>query len=508
LDTVSPVVNCQNVTIYLDANGAASITAADINNNSTDNCAIISLTAGQTSFTCANIGANTVSLTATDASGNSSSCNATVTVLDTVSPVVNCQNVTIYLDANGAASITAADINNNSADNCAIISLTAGQTSFTCANLGANTVSLTATDASGNSSSCNATVTVLDTVSPVAQCQNITIYLDANGTASITAADINNNSTDNCAIISLIAGQTSFTCANIGANTVSLTATDASGNSSSCNATVTVLDTVSPVVNCQNVTIYLDANGAASITAADINNNSTDNCAIISLTAGQTSFTCANIGANTVSLTATDASGNSSSCNATVTVLDTVSPVANCQNVTIYLDANGAASITAADINNNSTDNCAIISLTAGQTSFTCANIGANTVSFTATDASGNSSSCNATVTVLDTVSPVVNCQNVTIYLDANGAASITAADINNNSTDNCAIISLTAGQTSFNCANIGANTVSLTATDASGNSSSCNATVTVLDTVSPVVNCQNVTISPRCQRSSFYHSS
>jgi hypothetical protein len=495
LDTVSPVVNCQNITIYLDANGTASITAADINNNSTDNCAIISLTAGQTSFNCANIGANTVSLTATDASGNSSSCNATVTVLDTVSPVVNCQNVTIYLDANGAASITAADINNNSTDNCAIISLTAGQTSFTCANLGANTVSLTATDASGNSSSCNATVTVLDTVSPVVNCQNVTIYLDANGAASITAADINNNSTDNCAIISLIAGQTSFTCANIGANTVSLTATDASGNSSSCNATVTVLDTVSPVVNCQNVTIYLDANGAASITAADINNNSTDNCALNSLTAGQTSFTCANIGANTVSLTATDASGNSSSCNATVTVLDTVSPVANCQNITIYLDANGTASITAADINNNSTDNCALNSLTAGQTSFTCANIGANTVSFTATDASGNSSSCNATVTVLDTVSPVVNCQNVTIYLDANGAASITAADINNNSTDNCAIISLTAGQTSFNCANIGANTVSLTATDASGNSSSCNATITVLDTVSPVVNCQNTNL-------------
>jgi subtilisin-like proprotein convertase family protein len=495
LDTVSPVVNCQNITIYLDANGAASITAADINNNSTDNCAIISLVAGQTSFTCANIGANTVSLTATDASGNSSSCNAIVTVLDTVSPVVNCQNTTIYLDANGAASITAADINNNSTDNCAIISLVAGQTSFTCANIGANTVSLTATDASGNSSSCNAIVTVLDTVSPVVNCQNTTIYLDANGAASITAADINNNSTDNCAIISLVAGQTSFTCVNIGANTVSLTATDASGNSSSCNAIVTVLDTVSPLVNCQNITVYLDANGAASITAADINNNSTDNCAIISLVAGQTSFTCANIGANTVSLTATDASGNSSSCNAIVTVLDTVSPVANCQNITVYLDANGAASITAADINNNSTDNCAIISLVAGQTSFTCANIGANTVSLTATDASGNSSSCNAIVTVLDTISPVVNCQNINVYLDANGAASTTAADINNNSTDNCAIISLVAGQTSFTCANIGANTVSLTATDASGNSSSCNAIVTVLDTVSPVANCQNITV-------------
>ena len=487
LDTVSPTASCQNITVYLDGTGNATITAADIDNGSTDNCTTVSLSADITAFTCADVGANTVTLTVTDGSANTSTCTSTVTVNDTVSPTASCQNITVYLDGAGNATITAADIDNGSTDNCSTVSLSADITAFTCAEAGANTVTLTVTDGSANTSTCTSTVTVLDTISPIASCQNINAYLDGAGNVTIAAADIDNGSTDNCSTVSLSADITAFTCVDAGANTVTLTVTDGASNTSTCTSTVTVLDTVSPTASCQNITVYLDGAGNTTITAADIDNGSTDNCGSVTLSANITAFTCADAGANTVTLTVTDGSANTSTCTSTVTVLDTISPTASCQNINAYLDGTGNVTITTADIDNGSTDNCSTVSLSADITAFTCADIGANTVTLTVTDGNANTSTCTSTVTVADTTSPTASCQNITVYLDGTGNTTITAADIDNGSTDNCSTVSLSADITAFTCAEAGANTVTLTVTDGSSNTSTCTSTVTVLDTISPV---------------------
>jgi len=79
--------------------------------------------------------------------------------------------------------------------------------------------------------------------------------------------------------LTLAISPSSFDCTNIGANTVTLTVTDESGNSSTCTTTVTVADTVAPTATCAaDFTVQLDASGAATITTAQINNGSTDNC--------------------------------------------------------------------------------------------------------------------------------------------------------------------------------------------------------------------------------------
>ena len=57
---------------------------------------------------------------------------------------------------------------------------------------------LTGTDDNGNASSATATVTVEDNINPVTLTQDITIELDANGDASIVAADVDNGSNDAC----------------------------------------------------------------------------------------------------------------------------------------------------------------------------------------------------------------------------------------------------------------------------------------------------------------------
>ncbi|MCF8459885.1 MAG: HYR domain-containing protein [Flavobacteriales bacterium] len=498
-NNIIPSVSCQDITVYLDGSGNASIVATDVDGGSNAACGIASLTVNPSAFTCANVGTNTVTLTGTDNSGNVSTCTAVVTVLDTISPTAVCQNVVIQLNAAGNASVTAASVNDGSADNCAIASLTLSQTSFACAEVGANTVTLTVTDANGNTSTCTSSVTVEDNIDPTIVCQNITVELDASGNVSITGADIDNGTTDNCSTVgstlTLDVTPGAFDCNNVGSNTVTLTATDENGNSSSCTADVTVEDNEAPIALCQNITIYLDATGNVGIVPADVDNGSSDNCGIANMIVTPNSFTCSGVGPNPVTLTVTDVNGNVASCASTVTVLDTISPNAICQDIVVQVDASGNASIVPSQVNNGSNDACGITSLVVDVSTFNCSVVGANTVTLTVADDNGNTSTCTSNVTVEDNVDPNALCQGVTVQLDANGDASIVASQINNNSTDNCAIASLAVSTDAFDCSNVGANTVTLTVTDVNGNTDNCTATVTVQDNIDPTAVCQNITV-------------
>jgi hypothetical protein len=235
-----PMVFVQNLTAQLDASGNATITAANVDGGSNDDFGIASFSINQSSFTCANVGANTVTLTATDTSGQTATADATVTVEDISAPNALAQNITVQLDGNGAASITAADIDGGSNDVCGIDGLALDRNTFTSADLGAHTVTLTVTDVNGNMATVTATVTVEDNVAPEAICQDHTVILDENGIGSITTAVIDNGSSDNVAIDSVSVSPNEFTGADLGPNTVTLTVTDISGNTASCTATVTV----------------------------------------------------------------------------------------------------------------------------------------------------------------------------------------------------------------------------------------------------------------------------
>jgi hypothetical protein len=79
------------------------------------------------------------------------------------------------------------------------------------------------------------------------------------------------------------------------------------------------------------------------------------------------------------------------------------------------------------------------------------------------------------------------------------GATTLSPSSINNGSTDNCTSagsLGLSLSKTSFNCTNLGANTVTLTVTDQYGNTSTCTSTVTVVDQTAPSAACKNVTVS------------
>ena len=359
--------------------------------------------------------------------------------------------------------------------------------------LGENDVTLTVTDASGNSSTCTTTVTVIDETNPTANCvAPFTISLDANGNAQISDSDINDGSTDNCGVDSVSIDVTDFDCTMLGENDVTLTVTDASGNSSTCTTTVTVVDETNPTANCvAPFTISLDANGNAQISESDINDGSTDNCGVDSVNIDVTDFECTMVGENDVTLTVTDASGNSSTCTTTVTVEDSESPIAMCQDITVSLDDTGNASITAPDIDNGSTDNCAIDSYEIDVDSFDCTMTGMNMVTLTITDTNGNSSTCTSTVTVEDNELPSISCEAITVSLDETGNISILPEDLLTDTFDNCGIENLSLDIDTFDCEDVGTDVeVTIFAQDASGNMTSCTTTVTVIDDLDPVFTC------------------
>jgi hypothetical protein len=327
----------------------------------------------------------------------------TITVSDIIDPTPICQDIILQLDVDGNGTITPADIDNGSYDNCEIASLSVSPDVFTCNEVGDNPVTLVVTDVNGNISACNAVVTVEDNVAPEAICRDILTQLDALGEGSIVPSQIDNGSNDACGIDYplMTVEPNKFGCDNVGENLVTLTVYDVNGNVSTCDAIVTVQDKIVPESVCQNVTVELDAEGEAFVTASMIDNGSEDACGLSDLTANITNFTCANVGPNTVTLTVTDNNGNQSQCTSTVTVRDDITPTALCKTATVTLNNVGFASITPASVDLGSYDNCGIATMTVAPNTFGCANIGANVVTLTVTDVNGNVSTCAATTNVI-----------------------------------------------------------------------------------------------------------
>src|SRR5262249_30210681 len=110
----------------------------------------------------------------------------------------------------------------------------------------------------------------------------------------------------------------------IGTTTVTSTATDAAGNKSTCTFTVTVNDTEKPVISCPSP-MTVSANGNCQTTVPDITGSVTvsDNCQAfgpVTVTQSPLAGTPVGLGTTIITVTATDAAGNSSSCSVPLTV--------------------------------------------------------------------------------------------------------------------------------------------------------------------------------------------
>jgi autotransporter-associated beta strand protein len=209
-----------------------------------DNCPGVSLSSDHNPGDTFPVGTTLVTYSATDSHGQTASCSFHVSVTDTTPPVVVTHPFSVALDSSDHASIAPAQIDNGSGDNCGIASFALDRTNFTCADVGPVTVHLTVTDIHGNSGSAPATVTVLDTNPPIALFTNVPVQLGADGSYTLTPADIlalSGGSTDNCQIASRSVAPATLTFCDVGSKPVVLTVIDIGGNSGTASGNLTVL---------------------------------------------------------------------------------------------------------------------------------------------------------------------------------------------------------------------------------------------------------------------------
>ncbi|MEZ4954412.1 MAG: choice-of-anchor Q domain-containing protein [Saprospiraceae bacterium] len=279
---------CANPTVQLDATGNVTVYAADLNGGSTG-CGTLDFSIGisglpSTTFDCSGIGTNLVTLTVTDDNG-SATCQSTLTVEDNLPPNAQCKNINKALGNGPGGNVTLlpSEVNNFSTDNCGgtggVTLVSVSPNSFSCSSSPVQTVTLTVKDAQNLTNTCSATVNIVDLTDPVAVCQSATIQLNGSGNASLTPAEVDGGSSDNCGITLMSVFPNTFTCANVGANNVTLTVEDAFGGKHSCLALVDVQDTTSPTVICPaDITADVDAGiccATLSIDAPTVSDNCT-----------------------------------------------------------------------------------------------------------------------------------------------------------------------------------------------------------------------------------------
>jgi hypothetical protein len=421
--------------------------------------------------TAFNKGVTTVTYTVTDGSGNNAVCNFSVNVLDNTPPVWTgtgqAPGSTITSNANIGGCIAQVSWTDPTfTDACTppvIVTKTHNPGAFFT--FGSTTVTYTAIDGVGNVGTHTFTVNVVDTQAPTAKCKDITLSLDAMGSATVTAPQVDNLSTDNC-FFSYSSGSATYNCTNLGPNNYTLQITDGSGNTATCVSVVTVQDLIPPVALCTNVSpINLDANGSFVLNATTVNNNSTDNtypqCAMsyaVSLDGGafgpSFTFNCIHLGNRLLTLRVTDAAGNTATCTQVVDVKDVTPPsITAPANITINCDESNAPANTGtfSGVSDNCDFNVAVVQQPDVFVPGSCANSFSIIRSWKATDDSNNMTTVSHTVFVQDVEDPVFNIQNTIViqtddpsFCDAPLNLQLTQDSVSDNCTTNFGLFDIT----------------------------------------------------------------
>src|SRR6185436_5879487 len=182
----------------------------------------------------------------------------------------------------------------------------------TLVGLGMHTITVTATDAAGNSATCTTTFTVTDTIVPTVNCPAPT-SASADGTCQAAVPNVLSGviASDSCSGtngITLVQSPVAGTLVGLGVHTITVTATDAAGNSATCTTTFTVTDTTPPTVACPAAST---ANAGANCQAAVPNVLSgvtvSDTCSAagaITLSQSPAAGTMVGVGPHTITVTA------------------------------------------------------------------------------------------------------------------------------------------------------------------------------------------------------------
>ncbi len=494
-----------------DGNGCEVVATVEI-----DQPATLGANATTTGLTAAGANDGTASANPTGGTGPFTYAWSTGATTQTITGLASANYTLSVTDANGClavqtvpvapfgcsalATVTSSNISCfGQDDGQATVSLTGGLTPYTYSwSNGANTATISSLEAGAYSVSVNdavgcpavAEVTIAEPAALEVVLEQV-VDTDcgvANGTATIAPA----GGTSNYNIV-WSNGQTGATANDLGAGNYSVSVTDQNNCHALLSVEIGINDSEAPTVATQNLVLPLNANGLANVTASQIDNGSSDNCNIASMSIDQGSFTCADLGTRQVTLTVVDEAGNASTGTATVEIVDNAAPVISVQNIIVSLDENGNFSIEPEMLHNGSTDNCGIAEQTIDRSSFTCDDLGQQAVVLTIRDASGNEAAGTAIVTVQDNIAPAITCPGNMALPTCEPVGSFASIE----ASDNCATnldINQTAGLPSGATFPVGMTVQTFEANDGHGNHNTCSFTVEVTPAIEIAIDGNDIT--------------
>ncbi len=358
---------------------------------------------------------------------------------------------------------------------------------FTCADLGENLVEVTVTDASGNSATCIAVVNVIDLVAPVITCgPDPSISATVSDSPALAIPD-----NDPVGVTSTLTVTEDFTIEDLDVNLdithtwvgdLITTITSPAGTS------VIIVDRIGGTgtgVGCSGDDILATLDDAATSPIEGVCGSGVPS---IDGTFSPNNPLSAFNGESTLGDWTITISDNAGGDTGTLNSWGLTYSYANTNtDVIIELGPDGTATVDPYAIINNVIEACGISTAAVDVSEVSCADIGTPlTITAFVSDTSGNIASCSATVIVVDNLAPVITCpadQTVDpgvgnlfyILPDYIATGEATAID---NCTDPVTIT--TQDPAPGTALSDGDYTITLTATDEYGNTSTCSFVLTV----------------------------
>ena len=400
------------------------------------------------------VGTYTITYSATDAEGNTGTATRTVTVVDTTAPIIN------VLGDNPATVEMGSTYTDAGATADGGETVTPSGTVET-STVGTYTITYSATDAEGNTGTATRTVTVVDTTAPI-----ITVLGDNPATVEMGSTYTDAGATADGGETVTPSG--TVETSTVGTYTITYSATDAEGNTGTATRTVTVVDTTAPIITVLGdnpATVEMGSTYTDAGATADGGETVTPSGTVETST----------VGTYTITYSATDAEGNTGTATRTVTVVDTTAPI-----ITVLGD-------NPATVEMGSTYTDAGATADGGETvtpsgTVETSTVGTYTITYSATDAEGNTGTATRTVTVVDTTAPIINVLGdnpATVEMGSTYTDAGATADGGETVTPSGTVETST----------VGTYTITYSATDAEGNTGTATRTVTVVDTTAPIIN-------------------
>ncbi|MFM1768228.1 MAG: hypothetical protein RJA22_757 [Verrucomicrobiota bacterium] len=390
-----------------DLDGDSLITAISMNNKlmSTGTIARSTpITIGTLSLTCPfDLGSNQVVFAATDGD-LSGTAVVQVNIVDNTMPTLNVPADITTTTGPGESKKTVT-FSATASDDFGSVSVSCAPPSGYSFPIGVTTVSCSAVDGSGNTARAEFRITVLDGQAPTLACPaDMSRPAIPGGTTAIVTYSVSAQDTDPNVVVTC-APPSGSTFA-LGTTPVTCTATDSSGNASTCTFRVAILDQQAPVITVPtNMVVANDAGRCSAV--VEYTATVTDNVPGAILLCVPPSGSEFPAGTNLVQCTATDAAGNTAVKGFCIKVTDSEGPRLTVPaDITVPCSAGKANAVVT--FNPTATDNCSAATVTSVPASGSVFAVGTNTVRCTAVDAAGNRTLGSFRVIVLDTEAPVI----------------------------------------------------------------------------------------------------